>query len=63
MGFQTLELSWILIQILDRILENSNKEGCSLFNSVQVHILFEIFQAREVHLLLKSIQAHLNFFE
>jgi hypothetical protein len=43
MGFQTLQLPKILIQILAQIFENSNKEGCSLFNSIQVYILFEIF--------------------
>jgi hypothetical protein len=58
--FQTLNLPWFLIQILPQILKSSNKENCSLFDSLQIHILFEIFGVRKVHLLIKSIQTHLK---
>jgi hypothetical protein len=61
--FQTLELSQYLIQIPSGILKNSNKESCTLFNSIQFHILFKKFQAQEVYLLIKSIQTYLNVFE
>jgi hypothetical protein len=43
--------------------ENSNKESCSLFQQLQIHILFEIFAAREGSLWIKSIQVVLEFFE
>jgi hypothetical protein len=52
---QTLELPQFLIQILSRILKSSNKESYPLFNSLQINILFEIFQARELYLLIESI--------
>jgi hypothetical protein len=44
-------------------LKNPNKESCTLFNSIQFHILFKKFQAQEVYLLIKSIQTYLNVFE
>jgi hypothetical protein len=43
--FQTLELPQFIIQILSGILKSSNKESCSLFNSLQIHILFANFGA------------------
>jgi hypothetical protein len=60
--FQTLELPRILIKILARILESSNKENCSLFNFRQNHILIEIFRIQEVHLLIESSHFLLKFF-
>jgi hypothetical protein len=59
--FQTLELHGFLIQILSWILKSYNKEGCSLFNSLQIYILFEIVQSRECHIFIESIQVHLIF--
>jgi hypothetical protein len=41
--FQILELPQFLIQILSGILKSSNEESCPLFNSLPIHILFEIF--------------------
>jgi hypothetical protein len=38
--------------------ENSNMEHCSLFNSLQMHILFEFFQIQEDHLRIESIQVN-----
>jgi hypothetical protein len=38
----THKVSLILNQILFLILKSSSKERCSLFNSLQVHILFVI---------------------
>jgi hypothetical protein len=40
---QHLEHFLILIQILHRILKNCNGESCSLFNSLQLCILFDFF--------------------
>jgi hypothetical protein len=54
-AFQTLELPQFLIQILFGIPKRSNKENCSLFQKIQMHILFEIFRAWERPLLIKSI--------
>jgi hypothetical protein len=45
--FWILELPWILIQILDRILKIFNKGKCSFFYYLQIHILFGIFWAKE----------------
>jgi hypothetical protein len=45
------------------ILKSSNKESCSLFNSLQVHILFGIFWAQKDHLLIESIQIDLKLFK
>jgi hypothetical protein len=42
---QTLDIPQFLIQILSGILKSSDKESCPLFNSLQIHILFENFQA------------------
>jgi hypothetical protein len=53
---QTPRTFWFLVQILGRILKSSNKESCSLFNSLHIHILYENFQACEVYLLTESIQ-------
>jgi hypothetical protein len=61
-GYQTLELPWILIQILVRIFKSSNKESCSLFNSLQIHILFEFFWGLQDLLLTESIQVNLKMF-
>jgi hypothetical protein len=44
----------IFIQVLFQNLKSSNKESYSLFNSLQFHILFEIFLAPEGHLLTIS---------
>jgi hypothetical protein len=41
--FQILELPLFLIQILYRILKRSNKESYSLFNYLQIYILFDFF--------------------
>jgi hypothetical protein len=60
MNFKPQTLLHFLIQILSRILKSSNKENCSLFDSIQIHILFKNFGAREVHLLIKSIQTRLK---
>jgi hypothetical protein len=58
--FQTLQLPQFLIQILSGILKSSTKESCPLFNSLQIHILFENFQARKLYLLIELIQNRLN---
>jgi hypothetical protein len=42
--------------------EKSNKESCSLFNFLHIHILIEIFRIREVHLLIESSHFLLKFF-
>jgi hypothetical protein len=60
MNFKPQTLLHFLIQILSRILKSSNKENCSLFDSIQIHILFKIFGAQKVHLLIKSIQTRLK---
>jgi hypothetical protein len=44
---QSLELPWILIQCLSWILKCSNNKSSSLFKSLQIHILFGSFRARE----------------
>jgi hypothetical protein len=54
--FQTLEIPQFLIQNLSIILKSSNTESCPLFNSLQIHILFEIFQARELYLWLNQFK-------
>jgi hypothetical protein len=59
--FKHLEHSSILIQILDRILKCSNKESCSLFQNLQIHILFEFIQNLEGPLLINSIRAIWKF--
>jgi hypothetical protein len=38
--FKHQEPSLFFVQILDRILKTSNKESCSLFQNLQIHILF-----------------------
>jgi hypothetical protein len=43
--FQTLQIPWVLIQILPQILKKNYKEICSLFDFLQIHTLFEIFEA------------------
>jgi hypothetical protein len=43
--FWTLELTWILIQILDWILKIFNRGNCSFLYYLQIHILFRIFWA------------------
>jgi hypothetical protein len=52
--FNTLNLSWFLIQIPSRNLKSYNKESCSLFQNIQIHVFFEIFREREGPLLIKS---------
>jgi hypothetical protein len=54
--FQTLNLPRFFIQILYQILKSSNKESCSLLHYLLSHILFENFHAREVYLLIESVQ-------
>jgi hypothetical protein len=61
--FQTLKLPWISIQVLSWILKRSNKESCSLFNSLQICVLFEIVGAWEGYVLIESIQIPLKCFE
>jgi hypothetical protein len=61
--FQILELPLFLIQILYRILKRSNKESYSLFNYLQIYILFDFFWDQEGHLLIESIRFSLNLFE
>jgi hypothetical protein len=60
--FQTLELHCFVIQILSQILKYFNKDRCSLFNSLQIPILFGIFQAREGRLFIKLIEIYLKSF-
>jgi hypothetical protein len=43
-------------------MKSSNKESCSLFNHLQIHILFKNVQIQEGHLWVESIQVGLNFF-
>jgi hypothetical protein len=51
---------WFLIQIPFWILKNSKEEICSLFQCLDVHILFSNFRATQDHLLKSS---NLNPFE
>jgi hypothetical protein len=53
----------IFIRILYQILRSTNKESCSIFHSLQFHILFEIFQARKAYLSIESIQVSHCLFE
>jgi hypothetical protein len=41
---QTLELPCFLIQILSRNLKSRNKGSYSLFQKLQIHILFDFFE-------------------
>jgi hypothetical protein len=52
--FQILEHSLISNSISVPILKSCNGESCSLFNSLQIHILFEIFLSRESQFLIES---------
>jgi hypothetical protein len=53
----------IFIRILYQILRSTNKESCSIFHSLQLNILFEIFQARKAYLSIESIQVSHCLFE
>jgi hypothetical protein len=54
---------WFLTQIPFRILKNSNKEICSFFNYLHIHLLFGNFCAREGNLLIESIRMNLKIFK
>jgi hypothetical protein len=46
---------WILIQIVLWIWRSCNKENCSLFNSIQMNILFEFFSTRRPSLIISNL--------
>jgi hypothetical protein len=60
--FHTLGLPWFIIQILSQILKSYNKEICSLFDSLQILILFVIFQAGKGNLWVNQFKSLLKIF-